>query len=164
MVLSGLMRLCKNSVTRRFSDSVNKLDSLKRPEALFSALSSEIDVSDVTPHFPQSFNLAAYVNSSETLRMFMDMNVDLSKIEKKPYIAKKLLALDFEKNVKEHVVFLQEYVDLEHMSRFITKNPMIFYESLEDLQVRVNYLMSKQFSNKQISHIITKNPFWLMLR
>nr|CAD7456942.1 unnamed protein product [Timema tahoe] len=44
---------------------------------------------------------------------------------------------------------------------FFTRNPLIFKEDLENLQVRVNYLLSKRFSSDNVSRIITKNPHWL---
>ncbi|KAI5641535.1 mTERF domain-containing protein [Phthorimaea operculella] len=120
------------------------------------------DVSSISPYFPKSFNLAAYVNSSESLQSLVQLNVNLSKIEKKPYIAEKILKLDFEQNIKKHIFFLKDYVESEEIGNFITKNPMILCEPLEDLEVRINYLESKKFSRDQICRIVTKNPFWLM--
>ncbi|XP_049865515.1 transcription termination factor 3, mitochondrial [Pectinophora gossypiella] len=122
----------------------------------------DADISTITPHFPPSFNLAAYVNSSESLQNLLKLNVNLSKIEKKPYVAEKILKLDFEKDIKGHIFFLNDYVDAEALGEFITKNPLILCQPLEDLEVRINYLKSKCFSNIQIRRIISKNPFWLM--
>ncbi|NP_001380777.1 transcription termination factor 3, mitochondrial isoform X1 [Bombyx mori] len=119
------------------------------------------DLSDVTPFLSNTFNLAAYVNHSKTLQNLIDLNVNISKFEKKPYIIEKLLKLDFEKNMKSHIVFLSDYVNMEQMGEFFTKNPMIFCEHLEDLKTRVNYLESKRFSDSEIKRIISKNPYWL---
>ncbi|XP_026738560.1 transcription termination factor 3, mitochondrial [Trichoplusia ni] len=120
------------------------------------------DLSHITPYFSNTFNLAAYVNNSETLKKLVDINVDLSKIEKKPHIVNKILKLDFEKHMKEHIIFLNDYVGLDEVGNFLTKNPLILCEPVQDLQVRVNYLESKGFQNDQIKRIITRNPFWLM--
>ncbi|KAJ0181785.1 hypothetical protein K1T71_002507 [Dendrolimus kikuchii] len=120
------------------------------------------DLSTVAPYFPKSFNLAAYTNGSETLQKLIKLNVDLSKIEKKPHVAEKLLQLDINSNMNGHILFLSDFVKMENMGIFITKNPMIFYQNIDDLKVRVNYLMSKRFSDEQIKYIIWKNPFWLM--
>lgn len=120
------------------------------------------DLSHITPNFHQSFNIAAYVNRSETLQNLVNLNVNLSKIEKKPYIVEKFLRLDFERDMKDHIIFLNDYVDMEQIGDYITKNPMIFYEDLEDLKVRINYLNAKGFDGTQINRIISKNPFWLM--
>ncbi|XP_013200596.1 transcription termination factor 3, mitochondrial [Amyelois transitella] len=120
------------------------------------------DLSTIAPYLPNTFNLAAYVNHSETLQNLINLNVNLSKIEKKPFIAEKIIKLNFD-DIKNHILFIKDYAGIENIAGFITKNPMIFYEALEDLKVRLNYLQSKQFSNDQISRIISKNPFWLML-
>lgn len=122
------------------------------------------DLSHITPYFSNTFNLAAYVNNSETLKKLVDINVDLSKIEKKPHIVNKILKLDFEKHMKEHIVFLNDYVGLDEVGNLLTKNPLILCEPIQDLQVRVNYLESKGFQNEQIKRIIVRNPFWLMFK
>lgn len=122
------------------------------------------DVSEITPYFPKSFNLAAYVNTSETLQNLVHLNVNLSKIEKKPYIAEKILKLDFEKDIKKQIWFLKDYVGTEEIGEYITKNPLILCEPLEDLETRVNYLRSKRFTESDIQRIISRNAFWLMYR
>ncbi|XP_068621683.1 transcription termination factor 3, mitochondrial [Battus philenor] len=120
------------------------------------------DLSTVTSYLPESYNLAAYVNKSETLKNLLHLNVNLSKIEQKPFIAQKILELDFEKDIKNSLLFLKKFVDMENIGNFITKNPLILCEDLNDLEVRLNYLESKQFKYEEICRIITKNPFWLM--
>lgn len=122
------------------------------------------DLSHLTSYFPKSFNLAAYVNKSETLQNLIHLEVDLSKIEKKPHIAEKILKLDFIQDVKKHIFFIKDFVDSNNIGTFLTKNPLILCEALEDLEVRVNYLRSKHFSDTQISRIVSQNPFWLMFR
>lgn len=126
-------------------------------------LSSE-DVSEIRPYFPESFNIAAYVNNSETLQNLLHLNVNLSKIEKRPHVVNKILKLDFERDMKSHISFLKDYVGLDNTGKFLTKNPLILCEPLEDLQVRINYLKSKRFTINEIQQIIIKNPFWLMFR
>lgn len=122
------------------------------------------DVSEITPYFPDSFNLSAYINSSQTLQNLLHLNVNLSKIEKKPHVVNKIITLDFNNDMKNHILFLSDYVGSENIGQFITKNPLILCEAIEDLQVRVNYLESKRFDADQIKQIISKNPFWLMFR
>ncbi|XP_063529205.1 transcription termination factor 3, mitochondrial [Cydia strobilella] len=134
-------------------------DSETEPSALEKASQ---DLSEFTPYYPKSFNLAAYVNSSETLQKLIQLNVNLSKIETKPYHAEQLLKLDFDRNIKEHLLFLKDFVNFEELGSFITKNSLILSEPLEDLKIRINYLQSKCFSEDQIKQIITRNPFWLM--
>jgi mTERF domain-containing protein, mitochondrial len=109
-----------------------------------------------------TFNFAAYVNKSETLGKFVELGVDLSRIEKKKGLAKFVLQLDFEKNIKPHLFFLHDLgIPAEDYGQFITKNPLIFKESIEDLETRVYYLRSKKFSVPDVRRIVTKNPFWL---
>ncbi|CAG5021703.1 unnamed protein product [Parnassius apollo] len=121
------------------------------------------DLSIITSYFPKSFNFAAYVNSSNTLQTLLHLNVNLSKIEKKPFVAEKILKLNFEEeNTKEILLFIKDYVGVEYIGHFLTKNPLILFETAEDLKIRVNYLESKKFQNESIRKIITQNPFWLM--
>lgn len=163
MASSWKLMTCRN-IAKRASSSITISATVVKPQETHISAPEDADLSLITPQFQKSFNIAAYVNNSETLKKFVDLKVNLSKIEKKPSIAEKLLKLNFEKNVKAHIMFLNDHVSEEQISRFITKNPMIFYETIEDLQVRVNYLTSKRFSNEQIKLIVTKNPFWLMFR
>lgn len=120
------------------------------------------DLSTVTPFLSNTFNLAAYVNNSETLKNLVNLNVNLSRIEKKPHIVEKVLKLDFEKDMKKHIIFISDFVGMDEIGNFISKNPMILCEPMEDLEVRVNYLESKGFKEEQIKRVITANPFWLM--
>lgn len=55
-------------------------------------------------------------------------------------------------------------VPSDELGHFITINPWIFKEDLDDLQVRVNYLQSKKFSSDMITRIVRKNPRWLVFR
>ncbi|CAL4058709.1 unnamed protein product, partial [Meganyctiphanes norvegica] len=121
---------------------------------------SEID--NVATALRPTFNLAAYVNKSDTLQKMVDLGVDLNRLEKRKGIASFILKLDFEKNMKDHISFLYDAgVDASDLGRFITINPLIFNNSLEDLEARVNYLESKHFSKQEISRIFSRNPFWL---
>ncbi|KAK9687020.1 mTERF [Popillia japonica] len=44
----------------------------------------------------------------------------------------------------------------------ITKNPFILQQDIEDLKVRINYLLYKKFNEDMILRILCRNPFWLM--
>lgn len=118
---------------------------------------------DLVVNFPPTFNLAAYVNESETLQQLLKLGVDLSRIEKRKGLPQFILKLDFEKDMKQHLTFLTDVgVPPDKLGEFITKNPLIFKENLGDLEVRVNYLEVKKFKREQIARIVEKNPFWLM--
>jgi mTERF domain-containing protein len=110
-----------------------------------------------------TFNFAAYVNQSESLKKLVDLGVNLSKIEKRKGLPQFLLKLDFEKDMKDHLLFLKDVgLPAELFGEFITKNPLIFKESIDDLHTRIYYLESKKFKVPEITRIVTKNPFWLM--
>lgn len=158
-VIKGGKNVCSSASNYNLPNILEK--ETKRLDALDNLCN---DLSEVTPYFPKSFNLAAYVNKSELLQNLLHLDVNLSKIEKKPYIAEKILKLDFERDVKRHVMFLKDFVESEEMGNYITKNPMILCEPLEDLEVRVNYLKSKRFLNTQVQQIVSRNPYWLMFR
>ncbi|XP_050360890.1 transcription termination factor 3, mitochondrial [Nymphalis io] len=153
-----------NKITRNLSSVAlsNPLVGVKYDQNNTVLESGSEDLSEVTPYFPESFNLAAYANKSETLQNLIKLNVNLSKIEKKPHIVNKLLKMDFEKDMKRNIFFIKDFVDSENIGNYITKNPLILCESIENFQVRINYLQSKNFSNLQIHEIIARNPFWLM--
>lgn len=109
-----------------------------------------------------AFNFAAYANKSETIKKFVELGVDLSKIEKKKGLAQFVLKLDFERDVKRHLFFLHDLgMPTEAYGYFLTKNPLIFKESIEDLETRIYYLRSKKFTVANVQEIIAKNPFWL---
>lgn len=119
-------------------------------------------IDSIGPPLPVSFNLAAYVNHSETLIKLVQLGVDLSQMDKDPKKAKYVLKLDFDKDIKSHIQFLHDHgVASDELGNFITKNPYIFREDLENLQIRINYLKSKKFSSDAIAWIITRNPFFL---
>lgn len=139
-------------------DSIELPDEYE-PRSLLEPLEEDIS------HYGQvnpTFNFAQYINKSEGLQNLIKLGVNLHKIEKKPYWAKLLVNLDFERDIKKRLLFLNDYVSPEELGTFITKNPMILREDIDDLQVRINYLESKNFDNEMIKRIVTKNPFWLM--
>ncbi|TMW47016.1 hypothetical protein DOY81_007902 [Sarcophaga bullata] len=110
-----------------------------------------------------TYNLAAYVNESELLQQFVQLDVDLSSIEKRKGLAQFVLGLKLEEDVKPRLLFLKDQgVNAERFGEIITKNPLIFKLDLDDMQTRINYLEAKHFSKTQIQRIITLNPFWLM--
>lgn len=122
----------------------------------------EEDISHIAPHLKPTFNFAAYINKSETLQELLKLGVNFHKLEKKVGIPSFMLGLSFEKDIKNHITFLND-MGVEEIGEFITKNPLIFKENIEDLQARINYLKYKRFTDEMITRIITKNPFWLML-
>lgn len=140
-----------------------EMKKLKFEEQQKSVFEPYEEKTEVAQYLKPTFNLAAYVNKSETLQQFIHLGVDLSKIEKRKGLGDFVLRLDFNKDVKEHLTFLHDVgVPSDELGRFLTTNPLIFKEDLDNLQTRINYLVSKNFKEEQITRVIVKNPFWLM--
>jgi len=55
-------------------------------------------------------------------------------------------------------------VPSDELGAFITRNPWIFKDDLDDLQVRVSYLQSKKFSAEMIVRVVRRNPRWQSFR
>ena len=88
--------------------------------------------------------------------------MDLSKIEKHPDAANLLLRLDFEKDIKQMLLFLKDLgIEDTQLGPFLTKNYAIFSEDLENLKTRVAYLQSKNFSKADIAQMVRNAPFLL---
>lgn len=111
--------------------------------------------------FP-SFNFAAYANNSELLQNFVNLGVNLSKIEKRQGLGEFILKLDWDRDVTKYLLFLKDLgVPSEAFGALLTRNPLIFKESIDDLETRIYYLQSKQFNLDSIRRIVTGNPYWL---
>lgn len=120
------------------------------------------DLSNIPTYFPIPDNFTGYIDDSITLKKLLQLGVDLHKLEKRQGMPSFILKQDFDRHLKDHIFFLKDYVDNKTIGNFLTKNPLIFKESLDDLEVRINYLKSKRFKLHMIQQIVTKNPFWLM--
>ncbi|XP_072007568.1 transcription termination factor 3, mitochondrial isoform X2 [Engystomops pustulosus] len=111
---------------------------------------------------PESFTLRHYVDSSETLQKLVLLGVDLSQLEKRPNVGTFLLKLDFEKDISKILFFLKDVgVEDKQLGAFLTKNPFILSEDLDNLQKRVAYLSSKKFSRQAIARIVSRAPYLL---
>ncbi|KAM4027285.1 transcription termination factor 3, mitochondrial isoform 1-T2 [Anomaloglossus baeobatrachus] len=111
---------------------------------------------------PASFTLRDYVDSSETLQKLVMLGVDLSKLEERPNVGTFLLKLDFEKDISKILFFLKDVgVEDNQLGAFLTKNPFIFSEDLDNLHKRVAYLSSKKFSRHAIARIVSRAPYLL---
>lgn len=63
-----------------------------------------------------------------------------------------------------HRFLLDKGIRKDKLGRFITLNVNIFKENFDDLEVRINYLESKNFKPEVITKIINVNPKWLSVR
>ncbi|ERE60462.1 transcription termination factor 3, mitochondrial isoform X1 [Cricetulus griseus] len=109
-----------------------------------------------------SFTLGDYIDHSETLQRLVQLGVDLSKIERHVDAANLLLRLDFEKDIKQILLFLKDLgLEDNQLGPFLTKNYSIFSEDLENLKTRVAYLQSKNFTKADIARMVRNAPFLL---
>lgn len=119
----------------------------------------------VSPIASASFNLASLVNKSELLQLMVKLGVSIDQWERKGDVHEWVMTLNFQKDVQPIIQFLVDQgVIADCLGRFFTKNPYILKSSIEDLEIRTNYLRSKKFSTEMISRILSRNPHWLLFR
>lgn len=114
------------------------------------------------PMIHPSFNLAAYVQKSDTLQQLMKLGVELYKLDRLE-TGEFIVNLDFKRDIEPHILFLNKNIGIpiELMGKYLTQNPNILKESLDDIQTRVNYLELKRFTRDEIVSIVTRNAIWL---
>lgn len=163
----------KNYLTHGFCSSNQQLELIKDnkevsptfelPSVLTEEIEHELVPTEDFPLFTRpTFNFAAYIDKSDTLKKFVELGVDLSKIEKKKGLPQFVLKLDFNRDVKGHLMFLHDLgIQPENFGHILTKNPLFFKNTLEDLETRLYYLRSKKFELEQVQEIVVKDPFWL---
>ncbi|KAK7070174.1 mTERF [Halocaridina rubra] len=160
-------RACSQLVTQ--DECYQKLETENKilpskPKTNVFALSHPEEIDNVAPELRPSFNFAAYVNQSHTLQEMVRLGVDLTRWDKRLKDSSYILTQDFNEDLKQHIMFLHDSgVGSDDLGPWLSKNPLIFKEDLKDLQIRINYLQSKEFDRQQISRILTKNPQWLLL-
>nr|XP_012223666.1 PREDICTED: transcription termination factor 3, mitochondrial [Linepithema humile] len=123
------------------------------------------DLSDIGPYFTPTFSFAKYANKSRTIQELVKLGVGLYKFESHEGMVQYILGLDFEKDVKPYIRFLHDCgVPADYLGEFLTKNPKIFKEDMNDLHTRIRYLRAHEFSMDMIKTIICKNPKWLLYK
>ncbi|KAL5013603.1 hypothetical protein ScPMuIL_007873 [Solemya velum] len=144
---------------------VNQIEQSSHVNSLTESSHSKQSVTTGTykTQIQPSFNLAPYVNQSETLSELLKLGVDLSEVEKKPGAADLLVRLNYQ-DIKPYLYFLHDCgVADGKLGYVLTKNPFIFREPIEDLQVRVNYLKSKNFKREMILSVIERASLFLTM-
>ncbi|XP_012538097.1 transcription termination factor 3, mitochondrial [Monomorium pharaonis] len=121
------------------------------------------DLSDIGPPLTPTFSFAKYANKSRTIQELVKLGVSLYKFEAKEGMVQYILNLDFEQNVKPYIRFLHDCgVPADYLGEFVTKNPDIFKQDMDDLHTRIRYLRAHNFSMSMIQTILCKNPNWLL--
>lgn len=161
--LSHVAPLNQNDITPNIANTLEVVESSKPQKSVLEPLDE--DISHIGTYLKPTYNVAAYANKSELIQQLVQLGVNLHYIEKKlPQAMKFLLQCKFD-TIKDHIRFLNDLgVELVDVAGVITKNPLVLKESLEDLEVRINYLKFKKFDSEGVVRIVSKNPFWLTHR
>uniref|UniRef100_A0A0K0FP68 LD27042p (inferred by orthology to a D. melanogaster protein) n=1 Tax=Strongyloides venezuelensis TaxID=75913 RepID=A0A0K0FP68_STRVS len=108
-------------------------------------------------------SLVAFVNYLPLLQNLVDIGVDLFEIDTNTSIGRHLVRLDWETNVLPKIQWLVEEVGVDVMALgdYLTRNPYFMLQDLNDMKVRVNYLLIKKFKKEEISKIVTENRYWI---
>ncbi|XP_076671499.1 mitochondrial transcription termination factor 3 [Andrena cerasifolii] len=123
------------------------------------------DLSDIGSYTTPTFNFAKFANDSYTIQQLVKLGVELYKLEKDRDLVEMYLSLDFDKDMKPYIRFLHDCgVEPENLGQFITKNPKIFKEDMDDLHTRIRYLRAHKFTPELIKEIVNKNPIWLSFK
>ncbi|CAF1303232.1 unnamed protein product [Rotaria sordida] len=127
--------------------------------------SLELYINEMYPSLrPFTFDLAYLINESSTLKRFIEMGVDVYRWNQPNSKAKYILTLNFERDCIQHLVFLNELgIKNKDLTQYLSYNPWIFKENLDDLRVRINYLENKGFNQENIRDIVIRAPFLLNL-
>jgi len=114
------------------------------------------------PGVRPTYNLASIVNYSDTLPKLVDLGTKISKWEQNDYM-EMALGLDFITDVAPRIRFLVDLgIPPGILGHFFSENPEIFNQGMDDLNVRVNYLIHKKFSRQQICQMLTlSDSKWL---
>lgn len=123
----------------------------------------EIGQEDIHVPLPaSSFTLRDYVDDSETLKKLVQLGVSLWKLEQRPNVGTLLLKMDFEADIVPRLLFLKDIgVKDSRLGYIISHNPFILTQSLENLETRVNYLVSKKFSLETVASMVSRAPYLL---
>jgi len=133
---------------------------IKRTEEVLPELKvTASDLESVRAAKP-TLNLASLINESPTLQRLVDLGVGLWFWEIKRFVGL-AVKLDFDRDVAPTIRFLTDLgVPADSLGHILTRNPHILEEPLEDLTTRVNYLISKKFTQDDIVQIVC-NSWWM---
>lgn len=156
-----------DKVDREFQIDWNKeislieVDEYENNRSILAPVEDESQVY-AEPMLRPSFNLAAYAQKSDTLQQLIKLGVNLEQLDKQnagEFIAN----LDFKNRIEPYITYLTKDigVSIDQIGNHLSKNSDILKESLDDIQIRNNYLQLKRFTQEQIVTIVTKNPKWL---
>ncbi|KAH7641594.1 mterf domain-containing protein 1 [Dermatophagoides farinae] len=143
-----------------------ELDSIPKLNALDTINDDNVQfLNEIRPVLKKSFNLAAYVNVSDTLQQLVKLKVDLSIIEKDDKLASFIVRCDFEKDIQPLLMFLLDNgLDISQVGDVLTLNPYLFTIPLENLNILISYFKFRRFSPQDITFFFLKCPIVFNLK
>lgn len=140
----------------------NKISVISWEDSNLNPNSKSIDreyIETIRPDLPATFNLATYANHLDIIGHLVKLNVKVYKLEQNRDLAKFILTLDFDRDVKPYLRFLYECgLQREDFGDFLTDNFKILQEELENLEKRLEYYKRMKFTKKEIKSMIKKYP------
>ncbi|GFO22763.1 transcription termination factor 3, mitochondrial [Plakobranchus ocellatus] len=112
----------------------------------------------------QALNLVPYVNRSETLQNLVKLGVNLDLVQRVEGVAELLLKSQFKRDIAPLIHLLNLMgVPLDEMGQMLTRNPLLFKQSIEDLSARFGYFLHKRFSQAEAVSIVVRAPVALLM-
>ncbi|EJD76697.1 hypothetical protein LOAG_16374 [Loa loa] len=110
-----------------------------------------------------SWSIAHYVNHLPVLQVLVELGMDLFEVDSATHIGRKLVKLNWENDVRPKLVWLihQVGMPITAVGSYLTRNPYFLLQDLETMQIRLNYLYTKQLNKAKILKIVKNNRFWL---
>lgn len=187
MITSQLQKLVDNEKTNNLTNEITPVQNLQEVQSnnfnLIKKIKTDVedlnicdeniklskaldtcteDLSHIGQYQLPSYNIAKYANSSKTIQRLMKLGIELYKHETDIDLMKFLLSKDFEKDLFPYIRFLHDCgIPGDYLGKFLTKNPYIFKQNMDDLYTRIRYLRFHQFNIEMIKIILCKNPTWL---
>ncbi|KAF8381337.1 hypothetical protein PRIPAC_70479 [Pristionchus pacificus] len=153
---------------RRIIYSEGELDASDLSKPPSRSNPHPLDTSLLPPSHARS--LTPYVNHVPLLKRLVDVGVDLFEIEcKYPAVPRHLLRLPYAE-AREKIRWLVSIVFAnpalagftpDSLGDYITRNPYVLLQKLDDMKARVNYLASIKFNRKEILKLVSEFRFWL---
>ncbi|KAK0053887.1 transcription termination factor 3 mitochondrial [Biomphalaria pfeifferi] len=111
-----------------------------------------------------SMSLVPYVKRSLTLQKLVMLGVDLDKVQRVKEVSELLLKSDFKKDLLPLFKFLSSIkVPVKDMGKIFTENPLLFKENVQNLELRVGYMIHKKFSLKDIASMAIRCSIFLLM-
>ncbi|CAL1538735.1 unnamed protein product [Lymnaea stagnalis] len=159
-----------NFKPRHFARNVQ--NEFTRPQILRRERESERDVIErrsvdemsLAELSRSSLNIVPYVKRSPTLQGLVRLGVSLDKIQQVEGIPELLIKYNFQKDIVPFLKFLRQIgVPPEAVGNIFTKNPLLFKENIASLELRVGYLLSKNFSLDDVASMVIRSPIVLLM-